>query len=148
MSHIERKPVLANANNKSTGKTAQISMCICAVWALVEPCSEKSCLGGFPPRYNTNRLLVWLLFNVPVNKFSVMLGRSLCFLGIYQYFGELKNVLLTDTTWRSWGSNPGVRCSTTEPPSPNCAADLCFCFRIYNQRTNGPVNAHLTISQV
>ena len=34
--------------------------------------------------------LVWLLFNIPVNNFSVMLGRSHCFLGIYQYFGELK----------------------------------------------------------
>ena len=32
----------------------------------------------------------WLLFNVPVNNFSVMLGLSHCFLGIYQYFGELK----------------------------------------------------------
>ena len=31
--------------------------------------------------------LVWLLFNVPVNNFSVMLGRS--HPGIYQYFGEL-----------------------------------------------------------
>ena len=24
-----------------------------------------------------------------------------------------------------------------------CAADLRLCFHIYNQRTNGPVNAHL-----
>ena len=35
-------------------------------------------------------LLVWLLLNVPVNIFSVMLGRSHCFHGIYQYFEELK----------------------------------------------------------
>ena len=34
--------------------------------------------------------LVWLLFNVPVNNFSVMLGLSNCFLGILQYFGESK----------------------------------------------------------
>ena len=27
-------------------------------------------------------------------------------LGIYQYFRELKSVLLKDTTWLSWGSNP------------------------------------------
>ena len=27
---------------------------------------------------------------VPVNNFSIMLGRSHCFLGIYQYIGELK----------------------------------------------------------
>ena len=32
----------------------------------------------------------WLLRNVPVNNFSVMLGRSHRFLGIYQYFRELK----------------------------------------------------------
>ena len=31
-------------------------------------------------------VLVWLLFNVPVNDFSVMLGLNHCFLGIYQYF--------------------------------------------------------------
>ena len=30
-----------------------------------------------------------LLFNVPVNNFSVILGRSHRFLCIYQYFGEL-----------------------------------------------------------
>ena len=35
-------------------------------------------------------VLVWLLFNVPVNNLSFMFGRSHCFLGIYQYFGELK----------------------------------------------------------
>ena len=28
--------------------------------------------------------LIWLLFNAPVNNFSVMLGRSHCFLDIYQ----------------------------------------------------------------
>ena len=31
-------------------------------------------------------VLVWLLCNVPVNDFSVMLGLNHCFLGIYQYF--------------------------------------------------------------
>ena len=30
----------------------------------------------------------------------------------------------------------------------SCAADLHLCFHISNQRTNGPLNAHLTISQV
>ena len=49
---------------------------------------------------------LFFLFNVPVNNFSVMLGRSHRFLGIYQYFGEL-SVLLKDTTRRSWGSNHG-----------------------------------------
>ena len=33
---------------------------------------------------------VCLSFYVQVNNFSVMLGRSHCFLGIHQYFGELK----------------------------------------------------------
>ena len=47
------------------------------------------CPRGFSLNYATNDqsfCLVWLLFNVPVNKFSVMLGQSHCFLGIYQYF--------------------------------------------------------------
>ena len=35
-------------------------------------------------------VLVWFLLNVSVNNFSVMLGQSHHFLGIYQYFGELK----------------------------------------------------------
>ena len=37
-------------------------------------------------------VLYWLLFNfaVAVNNFSVMLRWSHCFLGIYQFFGELK----------------------------------------------------------
>ena len=33
---------------------------------------------------------VWLLFNVPINNFSVMVGWRHRFLGINQYFGELK----------------------------------------------------------
>ena len=47
------------------------------------------CPRGFNLKYATNDqsfCLVWLLFNVPVNNFSVMLGQSHCFLGIYQYF--------------------------------------------------------------
>ena len=58
--------------------------------------------------------LVWFLFNVPVNNFSAMFGRSHRFLGIYQYLGGggrggggAQGVLLKDTTRRSWGSNPG-----------------------------------------
>ena len=30
------------------------------------------------------------LFNIPVNNFSVILGQNHCFLGVYQYFGNLK----------------------------------------------------------
>ena len=41
-------------------------------------------------RSTCNVFLDWLLFNVPVNNFSVMLGRSHSIQGIYQYFGELK----------------------------------------------------------
>ena len=48
--------------------------------------------------------LVWLLFNIPVNSFSVMLGQSHCFLGIYQYFGEL-----TVSYSRTLHSGRGVR---------------------------------------
>ena len=36
--------------------------------------------------WNLVLVLVWLLFNVPVNDFSVMLGLNHCFQGIYQYF--------------------------------------------------------------
>ena len=49
-------------------------------------------------KHNRFHGMVLLLFNVPVNNFSVMFGRSHCFLGIYQYFGELKNFLLKETT--------------------------------------------------
>ena len=34
-------------------------------------------------------LFACLRFNVPVNKFSVISGRSYCFLGLNQHFGEL-----------------------------------------------------------
>ena len=40
-------------------------------------------------RYEHIHFWFWLL-NIPVNNFSVMLGQSHCFLGIYQYFGELR----------------------------------------------------------
>ena len=41
---------------------------------------------------NWRAVLVWFvfLFKVPVINFSVILGRSHRFLGIYQYFGNLK----------------------------------------------------------
>ena len=52
-----------------------------------ESMQEKKIKHAFKERIDG---LVWLLFNVPVNNFSVMLGRSHCFLGLYQYFGELK----------------------------------------------------------
>ena len=35
-------------------------------------------------------VLVLFLFNIPFNNFSVILGQSHCFLGIYQYFGNIK----------------------------------------------------------
>ena len=52
---------------------------------------------------------VWFgfLLNVLVNNFSVMLGQSHGFLGIYQYFGELK-----------------VSCSRTLHGDPG----ICFCY--------------------
>ena len=40
--------------------------------------------------YTMRFWLIGLWFNVPVNNLSVMLGRSHRFLGIYQYFGEVK----------------------------------------------------------
>ena len=50
-------------------------------------------------------VLFYLMLNVAVNKFSVMLRRSLRFLGITSTFGEC--VLLEDTTQRpESGSNP------------------------------------------
>ena len=47
------------------------------------------------------KFLVWfgLMLNVPVNNFSVMLGRSHRFLGITITFLG-KNVFLKDTTWQ------------------------------------------------
>ena len=59
-----------------------------------------------------------LVLNFPVNNFSVMLGRSHCFLGITSTFGG------KDTTWRpEWGSNPRPldpesEVLTTRPPRP------------------------------
>ena len=67
---------------------------------------------------------VGLMLNVPVNNFSVMLGRSHRFLGISSTFGG-KYVLLKDTTRRpEWGSNPRPldpesEVFTTRPPRPS-----------------------------
>ena len=48
-----------------------------------------------------------LRLNVPVNNFSVMSGRSQCFLGLTST-AESECVLLKDTTrCRLWGSNQG-----------------------------------------
>ena len=47
-----------------------------------------------------------LMYNVPVNSFSAMSGRSHRFLSIPSTFGE-KSVLLNDTTRRRWVSNHG-----------------------------------------
>ena len=67
------------------------------------------------------------MFNVQVNIFSVMLGRSHHFLGITSTFclgGGGKYVLLKDTTRRpEWGSNPRPldpesEVLTTRPPRP------------------------------
>ena len=64
-------------------------------------------------------LFFLVLFNFPVNNFSVILGRSHHFLGINQYFGNLKVSCSNDTTavvgFEPWTSRPGVRSSTTEP---------------------------------
>ena len=51
------------------------------LWAFVCIASSTNATIGF-----------WFgfLFNIPVNNVIVMLERSNCFLGIYQYFGELK----------------------------------------------------------
>ena len=48
--------------------------------------------GSFCFKGLNRGLLVWfnMVINVPANNFSVMLGWSNCFLGIHQYFGELK----------------------------------------------------------
>ena len=58
-----------------------------------------------------------ITFNVTVNNFSVMLGRSHRFLGIYQYFGVLKKSC--SRTLHSDGgvrTSPGVQGSITRPP--------------------------------
>ena len=44
--------------------------------------------GEAHKQLETVLVLVWLLFNIPVNDFSVMLGLNHCFLGIYHYFWE------------------------------------------------------------
>ena len=70
--------------------------------------------------------LVWfgLMLNVPVNTFSVMLGRSHRFLYITSILG-CKYALLKDTTRRpEWGSNPRLLdpesvVLTTRPPRPH-----------------------------
>ena len=49
-------------------------------------------------------VLVWFCFCSPSTIFSVILGQSHRFLGIYECFGNLKVSCLR--TW-SWGSNPG-----------------------------------------
>ena len=64
-----------------------------------------------------------LMLNIPGNNFSVMLGRSHCFLGITSNF-EGKYVLLKDRTRRpESGSNhrpldPESEVLTTRPPGP------------------------------
>ena len=68
-------------------------------------------------------VLVCLMLNVPVNNFSVMLGRSHRFLGITSTFGG-KYVMLKDTTRPpEWGLNPRPldlesEVITTRPPRP------------------------------
>ena len=61
------------------------------------------------------------MFNVPVNNFSVILGRSHRFLGIYQYFfGTLKFLAqghyMAVMGFEPWTTCSGVRSFTTEPP--------------------------------
>ena len=86
-----------------------------------------------------------LRLNDPVNNFSVMSGKSQRFLGLTSIVGSYC-VLLRDTTRRRmWGSNPGPLDSESDaltllhrPPSFKMHMDY-----IKDQRTNGPVNAHL-----
>ena len=64
-----------------------------------------------------------LRFNVPVNNFSVMLGRSHRYLGIKQYSGELMCFAQGHNTVILVGIEPmtsrfEVRRSTTRPPRP------------------------------
>ena len=62
----------------------------------------------------------FFLLKVLVNIFSVMLGRSHHFPGIYQYFGEFKVSCSGHYTavvgFEPWTFRSGVRRSTTEPP--------------------------------
>ena len=66
--------------------------------------------------------MLGLLFNVPLNDFSVMLGWSHCFLGIYQCLESLKCLAQGYYTavvgFEPWTMLSGVRRSTTEPPCP------------------------------
>ena len=65
-------------------------------------------------------LFVFLLY-VSVNNFSVILGWSHRFLGIYQYFGNLKvscSRKLYGGRGVPWTSRSGVQSSTTEPRWP------------------------------
>ena len=70
-------------------------------------------------------VLIWfdLMLNIPVNNFSVVLGRSHRFLGITSILGG-KYVLLKDRTQRpEWGLNPRPldpqsKVLTTRPPGP------------------------------
>ena len=92
------------------------------------PVMEKKIFEGF---LMTNIPIIWKLFglmlNVPVNNFSVMLGRSHRFLGITSTLGGGggKYVLLKDTTLRpEWDSNPKhldpeSEVLTTRPPRPH-----------------------------
>ena len=87
------------------------------------------------------------MLNVPVNNFSVMLGRSPPPPGYYQYFffwwgGGGKYVLLKDTTWRpKWGLNPRPldpesKVVTTRPPHSHirkCGSK--FHFNVESKRT-------------
>ena len=73
--------------------------------------------------------LVWFvfLFNVPINNFSVMLGWSHRFLGVYQYFGHYTAVVGLEP----WTCHSGDLRTTTEPPRlPQAEYKL----RIYNDR--------------
>ena len=78
-------------------------------------------------------LLVWFgfLLNVPVNDFSVMLGRSHRFLGT---LGSLKCLAQGHYTavvgFEPWTSRSGVRRSTTEP------ARFPVCLSVSNAYSN------------
>ena len=81
-------------------------------------------MGRSTPDTAFNGYWFGLVLNVPVNNFSVMLGRSHRFLGITSTFlgGGGKYVLLKDTTRRPvWGLNPRAldpesEMLTTRPP--------------------------------
>ena len=70
-----------------------------------------------------------LRFNVPVNNFSVMLGRNHRFLGINQYFRELMCLAQEDNRVTLVGIEPrtsrfGVQRSTTRPLYSNNRVSL------------------------